>query len=146
MSSRFAVLLFRPMIFRYSNLMQPTRTGMKKINRKQIGLLARFSDSWEMMALPGLQLNAPAAPVSSAPILHDIKENTEWRFEVAFGSKIEVKVGWDFSVCLYCTRSLTFCLASHGRCRTLWYRISPETILHVRRCQSSDIYLAWLSN
>lgn len=44
-----------------------------------------------MSILPGLQLNTPSEPVS-APIIHEIKENTEWRFEVAFGSKIEVKV------------------------------------------------------
>lgn len=51
--------------------------------------VARFM---AMMSLPGLQLNAPTVPVSSGPIFHDIKENTEWRFEVAFGAKIEVKV------------------------------------------------------
>ena len=44
-----------------------------------------------MSTLPGLQLNTPSEPVSTSTI-HEIKENAEWRFEVAFGSKIEVKV------------------------------------------------------
>lgn len=44
------------------------------------------------MSLPGLQLNAPTEPVL-ATTFHDIAENTEWRFEAAFGYKIEVKVG-----------------------------------------------------
>lgn len=43
------------------------------------------------MSLPGLQLEAPVE-TGSTPTIHDIKENSEWRFEVAFGSKIEVKV------------------------------------------------------
>lgn len=44
------------------------------------------------MSLPGLQLDAPVEPVS-APTFHNIKEKSEWRFEVAFGVRIEVKVG-----------------------------------------------------
>lgn len=44
------------------------------------------------MSLPGLQLEAPVE-TGSTPTIHDIKENSEWRFEVAFGSKVEVKVG-----------------------------------------------------
>ncbi len=44
------------------------------------------------MSLPGLQLDAPDEQVSTS-ITHDIKEKNEWRFEVPFGSKIEVKVG-----------------------------------------------------
>ena len=44
------------------------------------------------MSLPGLQLDAPIELVS-APIFHNVKANSEWRFEVAFGAKIEVKVG-----------------------------------------------------
>jgi hypothetical protein len=46
------------------------------------------------MSLPGLQLEAPTESVS-APITHDIKENSEWRFEVPFGSQVNVKVGGD---------------------------------------------------
>lgn len=44
------------------------------------------------MSLPGLQLEAPVVSISE-PTIHDIKENSEWRFEVPFGSKVEVKVG-----------------------------------------------------
>lgn len=43
------------------------------------------------MSLPGLQLSAPEEKVVT-PVIHDIKQNTEWRFEVAFGVKVEVKV------------------------------------------------------
>ena len=43
------------------------------------------------MSLPGLQVSEPAEIVKS-PVVHDLKAETEWRFEVAFGSKIEVKV------------------------------------------------------
>lgn len=43
------------------------------------------------MSLPGLQLSAPVESVS-LPIIHELKEGSEWRFEVAFGSKVDVKV------------------------------------------------------
>lgn len=43
------------------------------------------------MSLPGLQISAPAE-IEATPIIHELKEGTEWRFEVAFGSKVEVKV------------------------------------------------------
>lgn len=56
----------------------------------QEGLVPQMSDL-TMATLPGLQLSTPGEPVSTQ-IIHDIKENTEWRFEVAFGSKVEVKV------------------------------------------------------
>lgn len=48
------------------------------------------------MSLPGLQLDSPSEPVVAASVLHDLGNNTEWRFEVAFGTNIEVKV------CLLC--------------------------------------------
>ena len=44
------------------------------------------------MSLPGLQLEAPVVSVST-PTVYDIKENSEWRFEVPFDAKVEVKVG-----------------------------------------------------
>lgn len=44
-----------------------------------------------IMSLPGLQLDAPSEP-TLVQTVHEIKEATEWRFEVAFGSRIEVKV------------------------------------------------------
>ena len=54
------------------------------------------------MSLPGLQLEAPVQSISE-PTIHDIKENSEWRFEVPFGSKVEVKVGgnsyWGVALC-----------------------------------------------
>ena len=43
------------------------------------------------MSLPGLDLSAPVETVAT-PTVHELKEQTEWRFEVAFGSKVEVRV------------------------------------------------------
>ncbi|KAI9821526.1 MAG: Cleavage polyadenylation factor subunit clp1 [Phylliscum demangeonii] len=42
------------------------------------------------MSLPGLQLSAPAEP--AAPTIHVLERGSEWRFEVAFGRSIEVKL------------------------------------------------------
>ena len=45
------------------------------------------------MSLPGLQLSEPKQNVAtSITTVYEIKEGTEWRFEVAFGSEIKVKV------------------------------------------------------
>ena len=43
------------------------------------------------MSLPGLDLSAPVEPVVN-PTVYELKEQTEWRFEVAFLSKVEVRV------------------------------------------------------
>ncbi|SLM39460.1 pre-mrna cleavage complex ii protein clp1 [Lasallia pustulata] len=43
------------------------------------------------MSLPGLQLSAPPEPVVASAI-HELNQNTEWRFETAFGSHVEVKL------------------------------------------------------
>lgn len=43
------------------------------------------------MSLPGLQISTPVVATVAAPIVHDLEANTEWRFEVAFGGKIEIK-------------------------------------------------------
>ncbi|KAL8712949.1 MAG: hypothetical protein Q9220_002807 [cf. Caloplaca sp. 1 TL-2023] len=43
------------------------------------------------MSLPGLQLSAPVEAVVSTQ-RYDIAEGTEWRFEVQFGSRIEIKL------------------------------------------------------
>lgn len=44
------------------------------------------------MSIPGLQLSAPV-DTNVIPAVHELQEGTEWRFEVAFGTKVEVKVG-----------------------------------------------------
>ena len=44
------------------------------------------------MSLPGLQISSTPVEIEAAPTIHELKEGTEWRFEVAFGSKVEVKV------------------------------------------------------
>ena len=43
------------------------------------------------MSLPGLDLSAPVETVVD-PTVYELKEQTEWRFEVAFLSKIEIRV------------------------------------------------------
>ncbi|KAL9597140.1 MAG: hypothetical protein Q9219_005362 [cf. Caloplaca sp. 3 TL-2023] len=43
------------------------------------------------MSLPGLQLVTSIDPVINTTV-HELLEGSEWRFEVAFGSKIEVKL------------------------------------------------------
>ena len=43
------------------------------------------------MSLPGLQLSAPVE-TQVVPTVHDLTEGTEWRFEVAFGTRVEVRV------------------------------------------------------
>lgn len=52
------------------------------------------------MSLPGLQLTAPVE--LAAPTVHELEKGSEWRFEVAFGNNVEVKVRY-----LITTRSLT---------------------------------------
>ena len=43
------------------------------------------------MSLPGLDLSAPVETVVN-PTVYELKEQTEWRFEVAFLSKVEIRV------------------------------------------------------
>ena len=43
------------------------------------------------MSLPGLELSAPVE-ATLVPTIQELKEGTEWRFEVAFGTKVEVRV------------------------------------------------------
>lgn len=43
------------------------------------------------MSLPGLDLSAPVEK-PTLPAIHELKEGSEWRFEVAFGTQAEVKV------------------------------------------------------
>jgi len=49
------------------------------------------------MSLPGLNISAPAEEIV-VPKIHDLKEGTEWRFEVSFGTKVEVKVDSPFPI------------------------------------------------
>ena len=44
------------------------------------------------MSLPGLGLAVPVEPESQPPTVHELDEGSEWRFEVAQGTHIEVKV------------------------------------------------------
>ncbi|MCJ1362646.1 Cleavage polyadenylation factor subunit clp1 [Acarospora aff. strigata] len=42
------------------------------------------------MSLPGLQLTTPVEV--AAPTVHELQKGSEWRFEVAFGNNVEVKL------------------------------------------------------
>lgn len=46
----------------------------------------------DKMSLPGLGLAAPQEVTTQPSTIHDLGEGTEWRFEVAFGASIEIKV------------------------------------------------------
>lgn len=45
------------------------------------------------MALPGLNGTAPELVTTATASTIELSPQTEWRFEVAFGSSVEVKVG-----------------------------------------------------
>lgn len=65
------------------------------------------------MSLPGLELSAPAE-TAVTPTIHELKEQTEWRFEVAFGTKVEVRVRCpNLSTPFDClnVRIITYCAA-----------------------------------
>lgn len=57
------------------------------------------------MSLPGLDLSAPIETVAT-PTVYELKEQTEWRFEVAFGTKVEVRVQSPSSSALFYSLSL----------------------------------------
>lgn len=78
-------------LFTRANAIPDSPAAARADEAEDRGDLTAQMTALNMSILPGLQLNTPSEPVS-APIIHEIKENTEWRFEVAFGSKIEVKV------------------------------------------------------
>lgn len=100
------------------------------------------------MSLPGLQLEAPVE-TGSTPTVHDIRENSEWRFEVAFGSKVEVKVGGN-SIGIIQNTGADSCgfanLASFWHCRAIWDRTRSKANLHFQWNQSSNIHLAGMSS
>lgn len=100
------------------------------------------------MSLPGLQLEAPIE-TGSTPTVHEIKENSEWRFEVAFGSKVEVKVGGNLIriIQITGTDSRVFATtASIWDCRAIWDRTRSKANLHFQWHESSNFQLAGVSH
>lgn len=100
------------------------------------------------MSLPGLQLEAPVES-GSTPTIHDIKENSEWRFEVAFGSKVEVKVGENSTGMVQNTgadSSMFATVASIWDCRAIWDRTRPKANLYFQWNESSNFHLAGMSH
>ena len=93
------------------------------------------------MSLPGLQLNA--LPIEEkALVVHELSPSTEWRFEVAFGDTIDVKV-----IPLFIELDdAEFVLTAHIRySRALWNRACPAPNLYIPWLQVSYLYLAWMS-
>ena len=71
------------------------------------------------MSIPGLGLAAQPARLqattfSTAVTVHDLKPNSEWRFEVAIGESIDLKVDMynvfknNTNICRYCLGLLSF--------------------------------------
>lgn len=107
------------------------------------------------MSIPGLGQDEPEEEFSRVGvpteqiITHDLRKETEWRFEVAVGKSIEVKVcfvyhGYNYllsatsDVCSDYTDDHT----DHTRvCRALWYRSRPKQILHLHRDQGCNLYM-----
>ena len=84
----------------HSPLSRLTRLSIRddSHDREAVGLSNRRTSTWLptegtiTMSLPGLQVSSTPVEVEATPTIHELKEGTEWRFEVAFGSKVEVKV------------------------------------------------------
>lgn len=51
----------------------------------------RLNDMSSKMSLPGLNVAAPVQEAVVSSVV-ELEETTEWRFEVAFGTKVDVKV------------------------------------------------------
>lgn len=64
--------------------------GLDSISNKD-GIAARDSLP-KSMSLPGLGLSTQQEEEVVLPAYHVLKEGSEWRFEVSFDSRIEVKV------------------------------------------------------
>lgn len=75
------------------------------------------------MALPGLHVSTPVAE-SKHHNTYELKERTEWRFEVAFANTIEVKVS---IISIEGQKSMEYVtdtqvISAHEReCRALWH-------------------------
>lgn len=65
--------------------------------RRDNGLQSPLSAT---MSLPGLNVATPVPEAVTTSIL-ELKENTEWRFEVAFGTTVAVKVDHSFRSMLF---------------------------------------------
>lgn len=101
------------------------------------------------MSLPGLlQHEKPAVPLST-PTIYDIKENSEWRFEVPFGSKIEVKVGGNSTGTIHKTSADPLsctALAFVRDCRAVWDRTRSTANIYLQWHESSNFQLARMSH
>ena len=66
-------------------------TPEKSRAAKAVKVTLRGHGNISKMSLPGLDLSAPVEVVVN-PTVYELKEQTEWRFEVAFLAKVEVRV------------------------------------------------------
>lgn len=74
----------------------PPATAPPSSDLPGLGQLIALNETKEnqlqKMSLPGLGLATQPEAEAYPPAIHNLKEGSEWRFEVPFDSKIEVKV------------------------------------------------------
>lgn len=77
------------------------------------------------MSLPGLHISTPV-PDTLPTVIHELKECTEWRFEVDFDSDVEIKVFRALkSCCLVSSEGETF-LIMDTSCSLAQQRFSAQ--------------------
>ena len=77
------------------------------------------------MALPGLHVAVTPINEEKAPTNVDLLKASEWRFEVAFGDKVVVKVSLvAFPMRTYIKRNISYFLARQSSLELSLYRIS----------------------
>lgn len=70
------------------------------------------------MSLPGLDLSEAVAESSYAPpppAEVNLRPGSEWRFEIAFGATVRVKVGLSSDLLCICSSLFSECLCSSVR-------------------------------
>ena len=73
-----------PTLVTFLNHLSCKFEGQTGCNHEQLGVGIH-------MSLPGLHISTPE-PETKSVAAHELKERTEWRFEVAFGTHVEIKV------------------------------------------------------
>ena len=97
------------------------------------------------MALPGLQLtNLPAFDDEKYSTVHDLHPGSEWRFEVAFGDVVDVKVLAHSSGMLPLLIANNL-IASIWYCGIIWYRACFKSSLQLQWAEGRGVHMAWLS-
>ena len=99
--------------------------------------------AYSKMSLPGLGLSVALESQYHPPVVHELKEGTEWRFEVAFESNVEVKVLHPDAQKLD-TVANSFLTATFRRRRVVRFGACPTTDVYICWDKGRDLYMAWL--